>query len=80
MVISLLLSRMSGRKWVSKLWDGFLSLGASVSKEGRSGPVRAAHVRSELTLGDRWTKMSQVDYGLLRPIRSGQKLKESGAN
>ena len=73
------LSRVCGDIFVASedIWS---TVGASVSKEGRSGPVRAAHVRSELTLGDRWTKMSQVDYGLLRPIRSGQKLKESGAN
>ena len=51
-MISLLLSRMFGRKWVRKLWDEFLSLGASVSKEGRSGPARTAYVRSELTAGD----------------------------
>ena len=50
--MSLLLSRMSGRKWVRQLWDEFLSLGASVSKEGRSGPVRAVYLRSELTPGD----------------------------
>ena len=52
MIISLLLLRMSGRKWVRKLLDGILSLGASVSKEGRSGPVRTAYLRSELTSGD----------------------------
>ena len=64
-MISLLLSRMSGRKWVRKLWDEFLSFGASVSKEGRSGPARTAYVRSELTAGDVKAKKSRFwfDFG-----------------
>ena len=66
MVISLLLSRMSGRKWVSKLWDGFLSLGAFVSKEGRFGSVRIAYLRSELTPGDGKTKKSRFSLGFGR--------------
>ena len=63
MVISFLFSRISGRKWVSKLWDEFLSLGAFVSKEGRSGSVRTAYLRSELTLGDGKTEKSRFSLG-----------------
>ena len=66
MVISLLLSRMFGRKWVRKLSDEFLSLGASVSKEGRSGPVRTAYLRSELTAGDVKAKKSRFWLGFGR--------------
>ena len=66
MAISLLLSRMSGRKWVRKLWDGFWSFGASVSKEGRSGPVWTAYLRSELTAGDGTTKKSRFWLGFGR--------------
>ena len=65
-MISLLFSRMSGRKWVRKLWDGFLSLGAYVSKEGRSGPVRTEYIKSELTPGDGTTKKSRFWLGFGR--------------
>ena len=47
-----------------QLSDVFWSLGASVSKERRSGPVRAACLRSELTLGDWRTKMSRLDHNV----------------
>ena len=48
---------------MGRLWDEFLSLGASVSKEGRSGPVRTAYLRSELTPGDGNTKKSRLWLG-----------------
>ena len=46
-----------------QFWDGFWSLGASVSKEGRSGPVRAEYLRRELAPGDWWTKKSRFWLG-----------------
>ena len=64
--ISMLFSRMSCWKWMQQLWERFWSFGASVSKEGRFGSAREEYLRSDLTLGDWWTKTSRFWLGVGR--------------
>ena len=72
MVFERPLSRVCGDLFVafedvwSKMGEQALGRGAFVSKEGRSGSVRTAYLRSELTLGDGKTKKSRFSLGFGR--------------